>query len=211
MTWFLIICGIITLFALIGGIYTSKKIKQGNVPATPTQPAEPQEKSEFWKKLAKAVGWIIVILLIVVLVLWIIWWFRPPVVSVANTTAPTATVAIPKPVETKWQLCWTKGPDIKGLNPEMRVIASNVGNVINDGKTFSFVQYYYVGFERREASFFWDKTKKYGEWSQTKPPGNGIWWLAPDPYGSTNSYHGQVLDRLTDNEFIPMWLRTVEK
>ncbi len=108
--------------------------------------------------------------------------------------------------ELKWELFWIKPPYVSGLNPKMRTLEPNEVSILtNNVAVFAFTLFYKHEGKRKEAHFFWDKTKRYGVWSQTDPKGEGLWWLAPEP-GSNNRYQGVVLDRLTDNKFVNMCL-----
>lgn len=106
----------------------------------------------------------------------------------------------------KWQLFWMKPPYVSGLNPKARTPDQNEVIILtNNTAVFAFTLYFKDGGVQKKADFFWDKTQEYGVWSQASPKGEGTWWLAPEP-GSSNRYQGVVLDRLTDNKFINMWL-----
>ena len=99
-------------------------------------------------------------------------------------------------------LSWVKPAGVRGGNPYLRRLSSKVVvHKISDDLMEFTVIYKYNG-ELYKSRFMWDKSKKYGEWSQNSPYDYGEWFLLPT--NNPRIFVGKISDK--SGIFIPLRL-----
>jgi hypothetical protein len=125
--------------------------------------------------------------------------FKPKQTKVVETPKKAPTVKKQVQYAT---LSWEKPAGVRGGNPYLRSYSTKavVHKISNDLMEFTVV-YKYNG-ESYKSRFMWDKSKKYGEWSQNSPYDYGEWFLLPT--NNPRVFVGKISDQ--SGIFIPLRL-----
>lgn len=125
--------------------------------------------------------------------------FKPKQTKVVET--PKKAPAVKKQVQYA-TLSWEKPAGVRGGNPSLRSYSAKtvVHKISNDLMEFTVI-YKYDG-ESYKSRFTWDKSKKYGEWSQNSPYDYGKWFLLPT--NNSRVFIGKISDK--SGIFIPLKL-----
>jgi len=208
MMWALIICGIITLLALVGGAHLSNNLRNSRKPPVEsTQTGNDTNrvsfwKGDFWKGLWKAVKWIVLILIIAAATyfVWRQWhtvveYFYPPHVTVQ-----------------KWQYRWKKTEDISGAQPEVRHNCFEVKfrrrshDVLEfdlyGNKEYTGIKIATARLERQPVGSEW---KWVGRYDNSIISNSGYMRFNEEPFDGSIRYKGVH----SDNDSLTEWMNTV--
>ena len=110
-----------------------------------------------------------------------------------------------KPVAKHYVLKWQKGPADPGRNPDYRSTENSDPILVdiqeNSKGYFRFVAHYKYHDQPKVAQFFWDKSLRYGTWSQDESgesKDGGQWYLYPDSKVPDRFIGGQT-DKVSPN------------
>ena len=168
MNWFIIAAAISVaagIFSLIKSLTNNRKEGTENQTTTPQLEQKIKSKASYGKMW----NWIIPIGIISALVLGI--WIAPKYFNEKISRVSTNAIFI-----------WTLDPSQHGAKRTSGPLQAEV--VIDDGKIFNFVMYYYRKGKKEEAIFEGERTstrKIEGFWWQNNPEDRGQWYLKPDP------------------------------
>lgn len=175
--WTLIFCIIITLLALVGGVYFSSKVRDSrNPPVESSQTETSTSRVSFWKKDSwKTFGkWLFRIIFILIIAS-VIWWQHTWIID------RYSKLVSPPPQAHVWQMSWHKNNDQIGTRQDAR---QNHFNISFKRRTANMIEFdvYCGSIEHSQViATFW--LKKQSDGSKWKWVGDFNSQTVADNYG----------------------------